>query len=215
MRNSLSYIPDGMVAVVLSAPATYLARVLGYSGATDLIKAKVKTLIVSDCKQDPGAMRRVLAEWPSSIVFCGREVGTAVPYPSSEIASDFNWAPAHPVVDYYSAAKTMPNDTSLQDVAAVLYAIRPKADFFQATETGSIEVEDNGQLQFKPDAAGKHTRLTIDPSKKEAFLTATREILHTKPVAPPQRRRPTPEEIEKLRKEREEEQKKKEAAATP
>src|SRR5688572_4925650 len=40
MRNSLSYFPDGMVVLVLSAPATYLARILDYGGAADLIKAK-------------------------------------------------------------------------------------------------------------------------------------------------------------------------------
>lgn len=92
----------------------------------------------------------------------------------------------------------------------MLHAIRPKADLFQATETGTIEVLDSGQLQFRPDAAGKHTRLTVDPAKKETAIAAIREVLHYKPVAPPQRRRPNPEEIEKLRKEREEEQRKRE-----
>ena len=137
MRNSLSYFPDGMVAVVLSAPATYLAKIFDYAGTKELIKAKVRTLIVSESAQDPAAMRRVLAEWPSPVVFCGREVGEAVKYPGSAIATDFDWAPAHPVVDYYNAAKKMPYDTPAQDVVAALHAIRPKADIFQASETGT------------------------------------------------------------------------------
>ncbi|HYP05215.1 MAG TPA: hypothetical protein VER03_03190 [Bryobacteraceae bacterium] len=210
MRNSFTYFPDGMVTVLLSAPATYLARVLDYPGALELAKAKVRTLIVSECKQDPAAMKRVIAEWPSPIVFCGRDVGEAVPYPGASIDVDFDWAKSHPVVDYYKAAKSMPYDTPSQDVAAVLYAIRPKSDFFQLSEAGSIDVQDNGQMRFTPDAAGKHKRLTVDPAKKELLLAAVREVLHTKPVAPPQRRRLSPEEIEKLRKEREEEQLKRE-----
>src|SRR5688500_14014246 len=67
MRNSLAYFPDGMVAVILSAPATYLAKIFDYAGTKDLIKSKVRTLIVSDSPQDPAAMRRVLAEWPSPV----------------------------------------------------------------------------------------------------------------------------------------------------
>jgi hypothetical protein len=208
MRNSLAYFPDGMVALVLSAPATYLARVLSYAGAKELIKAKVRTLVVSDCRQDPAAMRRVLTEWPSAVVFCGREVGEALPYPAATIDADFDWAKAHPVVDYYRAAQV--NDAPGQDMAAVLYAVRPKSEFFLASETGVIEVAENGQMQFRPEAAGKHTRLIVDPAKKDAILTAIREVLHTKPVPPPQRRRPSPEEIEKLRLQREEEQKKRE-----
>ena len=167
-------------------------------------------------------MRRVLAEWPSPVVFCGREVGEAVKYPGAAIATDFDWPPAHPVVDYYTAAEEDALYTPAQDVVAALHAIRPKADIFQASETGTIEVLDSGQLQFKPDPAGKHVRLAIDPAKKDAALASVREVLHYKPVAPPQRRRPSPEEIEKLRKEREEEQKKRELeekkavpAATP
>jgi hypothetical protein len=210
MRNSLSYLPDGMVAVVLSAPATHLARVLDYGGSLDLLKAKVRTLIVSDGKQDPVAMRRVLAEWPSPVVFCGRELGQALPYPGSTIEADFDWAKSHPVVDYYRAAKRMPFDTPSQDLAAVLHAVRPQSDLLQLSEPGSIEVLDSGEMQFTPNPGGKHKRLIVDPAKKDAVLAAFREVLHTKPVAPPQRRRPSPEEIEKLRQEREEEQKKRE-----
>ena len=208
MRNSLAYFHDGFVTVVLSAPATYLARILDYAGTRDLIKSKVKLLIVSECKQDVSAMRRVLAEWPTPIAFCDRELGEALPYPSASIERDFAWTPAHPVVDFYRAYKPMPYDAPAQDLAAVLYAARPDSGLLKLSETGSLEVLDDGAMRFTPNDSGKHKRLVVDPSNKEKVLAAIREIVTAKPVPPPPRRRFTPEELEKLQKEREEEQKK-------
>jgi hypothetical protein len=211
MRNSLAYFPDGKVAVVLSAPATYLARVLDYAGTRDLIKSKVRLMVVSECKQDVAAMRRVLTDWPTPVVFCGRDVGDSLLFPGSSIDSDFAWTQAHPVVDYYRAAKPMPYDTPAQDLAAILYAVRPDAGQFQLSEPGSIEVLDSGEMRFSQAADGKHKRLIVDPEKKDAILKTLREIVSAKPVPPPPRRRLTPEEIDKLRKQREEEQKRREA----
>lgn len=209
MRNSLAYFEDGWVAVVLSAPATYLARILDYAGTPDLIKAKVRTTIVSECKQDVAAMRRVLAEWPSPIVFCGRDVGEALPYPGACIEQDFAWTNAHPVVDFYRSAGPMPYDTQAQDLAAVLYAVRPGAGFFQIS-SGSIEVLDDGGMRFLESVEGKHQRMAVDLAKKDQILAVLREVVSAKPVPPQPRRRFTPEELEKLRKEREEELQKRE-----
>lgn len=207
MRNSLAYIHDGLVTVVLGAPATYLARMLDYAGTPDLVKAKVRSLVISECKQDAAAMRRLLAEWPSPITFCGREVGEALPYPGASIEQDFSWTQAHPVVDFYRAANTMPYDTPSQDLAAILQAGRPDAGLFQLSEPGTIEVSDDGSMRFTPGAGGKHKQMIVDPAKKETILTTLREVVSAKPVPPPPRRRFTPEDLEKLQKEREEEQK--------
>jgi hypothetical protein len=209
MRNSLAYFEDGFVAVVLSAPATYLARILDYAGTRDLIRSKVRTTIVCECKQDAAAMRRVLAEWPAPLVFCGADVGATLPYPAASIEQDFAWTPAHPVVDFYRAWKAMPYDAPAQDPAAVLYAVRPDAGLFSVS-SGTIEVADDGVLRFAPSPEGKHKRLTVDPAKKDAVLAALREVVTARPVPPPQRPRFTAEELEKLKREREEEQKKRE-----
>jgi hypothetical protein len=211
MRNSLTYFPDGKVVVVLSAPATYLSRVLDYAGTTDLIRSKVRTLIVSECVQEPASMKRILTEWPTPIVFCGRDAGEALPYPGAAIEHDFAWTKAHPVVDFYRAAGRMPYDTPAQDLAAVFYAAKPDSGFMQLSENGTLSVRDDGTLQFTGAPDGKHKRLTVDPAKKDALMTTLREIVSARPVPPPPRRRFTPEEIEKLRQQREEEQKKREA----
>jgi hypothetical protein len=169
----------------------------------------VRTTIVTECSQDAAAMRRVLAEWPSPLVFCGADVGAALPYPAASIEQDFAWTRAHPVVDFYRAWKAMPYDAPAQDPAAVLYAVRPDSGFFSLS-SGTIEVLDDGALRFTPSAEGKHKRLTVDAAKKDAALAALRELVTARPVPPPQRGRFTPEELEKLRREREEEQRKRE-----
>jgi hypothetical protein len=136
-------------------------------------------------------------------------VGEALPYPASSIEQDFGWTKAHPVVDFYRAAKPMPYDAPSQDLAAVLYAVRPDAGLFQLS-AGTIEVMDDGGMRFSPSSEGKHKRLSVDPAKRDQILAALREVVTAKPVPPPPRRRFTPEELEKLRREREEEQKKRE-----
>jgi hypothetical protein len=213
MRNSLTYFQDGMVSVILSAPATYLSRALDYPGTIDLVKAKVRTLVVTEGNQDAAALRRVLADWPSPVVFVGRDIGENLKFPGASVATDFDWAKAHPVVDYYSAAKAESMELPVQDLVAALYAVRPQSDLFQLSEPGSIEIADTGQMLFTPGAPGKQKRLVVDASKKDAVLAAIHDVLHTKPVPPPARRRFSPEELEKLRKERELELQKREAEA--
>ena len=156
-------------------------------------------------------MKRLLAEWPTPVVFCGREIGDGLFYPGTAIEQDFAWTQAHPVVDYYRAAKKMPYDTPAQDLAAVYYAAKPDSGLLTLSDAGTLEVLDDGGLRFTAAPDGKHKRLILEPEKRNTLLTALREIVSAKPVPPPPRRRFTPEEIEKLRRQREEEQKKREA----
>ncbi|MFN7939830.1 MAG: hypothetical protein U0R19_41265 [Bryobacteraceae bacterium] len=209
MRNSLAYIDDGFVAMVLSAPVTYAARILDSAGSAELVKAKVRVTVVSECRQDAGAMRRMLAEWPAPFVFCGRDVGEAVKYPGSMMAQDFGWAEVHPVVDFYKAAGAMPYDAPAQDLIAALYAMKPDAGFFELTR-GTITVADDGRMGFAAGDSGKHQRLGVVVGKKDELVGTLREMVAAKPVAPQPRRRFTAEELEKFRKEREEEQRKRE-----
>ena len=164
IRNALTAQNDGNAAVVLAGPATNLARVLTLAGAKDVIARKVKMLVISDPETnesiDPAAAKKVMAEWPTPIVICGREIGEALKYPGSSIETDFSWAPSHPVVDAYRAAGTMPYDAPGSDMAAVLYAVRPQEKYFQ--------VQDR--------------RLLLDPSQKDRIVKAYAELVSAKPV---------------------------------
>jgi hypothetical protein len=148
----------------------------------ELIAARVKALVVVDSgqRQDAPALRKVLADWPTQIVFCGREAGEAVKYPAASIEKDFAWTPAHPVADAYRSFRPMPYDAPTYDLAAMLYAVHP--DQFQLSEPGVVQVGDDGRLSFAPSADGKHRALRIDDAKKDSILQTYVAMASMKPV---------------------------------
>jgi hypothetical protein len=191
LRNGVIFSAEAVV--VLSAPATYLAKSLDLLGTPALYKARVKRLVIVDSgapQRDVPAVRKVLAEWPTPIFFCGREVGETLPFPGACIEKDFAWAPAHPVVDAYRAYKTMPYDAPSYDLAAVHYAVHPDSGFFQLSDAGTVSVADDGGMKFA--AGGGNVRsLIVDSSKKSQIIQAFVEVASAKPVAPQQRFRQT------------------------
>ena len=198
IRNNLSAQFDDNAIVVCTGPATDLAAVLDLPEAKDLIAKKVRYLVLGagsypDGPPEPGiradirAARRVLAEWPGPIVACGSEVGDALPFPASGLEG-FAWAPAHPVVDAYRAARPMPYDAPSWAMAAALYAIRPKETYFQVSGEGTISVLDDGRTHFAA-GAGKHRYVIADPAQKDRVIQAYTELASTHPV-PRQRFRP-------------------------
>jgi hypothetical protein len=178
-------------AVLLSAPATCLARSLDLNNAREVYKERVKRLVIVDAgtpQKDVPALRKVLAEWPTPIFYCPKAVGDAVPFPGAALDKTFEWTPNHPVVDAYRAAGTMPYNAPSYDLAAAHYAVHPDSGFFQLSEPGTLTVSDDGKLAFKP-GGGQIRSLQVDPAKKDQFLLAMLDIAGTKP-AEPQRRGP-------------------------
>jgi purine nucleosidase len=187
LRNGVIF--NAEAAVVLSAPATYLAKSLDLLGVKELYKARVKRLVIVDTgapQLDVAAMRRILAEWPTPIFYCGKEVGATLPFPGAAIETGFAWAPAHPVVDAYLAYQMMPYDTPAYDLAAVHYAVHPDSGFFELSEAGSVAVADNGEMKFVP-GDGNVRSLVVDPAKKTDTVAALVAIATAKPAPPPQR----------------------------
>ena len=86
LRNGVIFNAESVV--ILSAPATYLAKTLDLHGTIDLYKQRVKRLVIVDagtpCK-DAAALRRVIAEWPTPIFFCAKEVGDALRFPGATL----------------------------------------------------------------------------------------------------------------------------------
>jgi hypothetical protein len=189
IRNGVIFSAEAVM--VLSARATYLAKTLDLEGVKDLYKQRVKMLVVVDSgeAQDVPAMRKVLAEFPSPIVFCGREVGEALQFPGASIDKEFAWAPAHPIVDAYHAWKPGAYDFPSYDLAAVLHAVHPDKGFFPLSDAGAIMVADDGRMKFVP-GTGKVRSLIADPAQKDKVLQTFVELASAKPPAPQQRFRP-------------------------
>ena len=191
IRNGVIFNAEGVM--ILSAPATCLAKSLDIQGTKDIYKERVRMLVVVDsgAPQDVKAMRRVLAEFPAPIVFCGEDVGDALPYPASSVAKDFLWAEGHhPVYDAYTAYHPMPYDAPSYDMAGALYAVHPENGLFSLSEPGSLVVDDDGRLKFAP-GGGKVRSLIVDVARKNRIIETYIEIASAKPV-PPAARRPKP-----------------------
>jgi inosine-uridine nucleoside N-ribohydrolase len=193
IRNALSQQPDQSCVVVLTGPATNLARTLDLPGVKELIARKARFLSVaggaypggppqSNVKADIAAAKKLFAEWPTPIVACGDEIGAAMLYPASSIEKDFAWSPAHPVVDAYRAYRPMPYDAPTWAMAALLYAVRPQEGYFKLSEPGTISVLDDGHTKFTPSPEGKRRYLILDPEQKERVIKTYIEIASAKPV---------------------------------
>ncbi len=203
LRNAIVAQADQSCIVVLTGPATNLARLLDLPGVKDAITRKVRFLAVAggaypngapqfNLKADIAAAKKLFAEWPTPIVAAGDEIGAALLYPATSIEKDFAWSPAHPVVDAYRAFKPMPYDAPTSAMAAVLYAVRSQAGYFKLSEPGTIRVLDDGSAQFTPTPEGKHRHLILDPAQQEAVLKTYIELASAKPVPRQPRRRPMP-----------------------
>jgi hypothetical protein len=191
IRNGVIF--NAEAVLVLSAPATYLAKTLDLQGTKEIYKQRVRMLVIVDTgeggvRQDVPALQRVLNDWPGPVVYCGKEVGEALPFPAASIDKDFAWAPANPVIDAYRAYKTMPYDAPCWDLAAALYAVHPDQGFF-GTEQGTLQVADDGTLKFTA-GSGSHKALRVNPEKRENIIQALVELASATPVVPPQRVRP-------------------------
>jgi len=144
VRNALTAQYDGNAAIVMAGPASTLARLLTLKGGKELVASKVAVLAMvagefPQGKPDPNftadlaSAKRVLTEWPTPMIFCGREIGRAFPFPGESIEKDFAYNPAHPIADAYRASHDMPYDAPSCAMAAALYAARPDDGYFRTS----------------------------------------------------------------------------------
>jgi hypothetical protein len=132
------------------------------------------------------------------IVAAGYEVGAALEFPGLSIDKEFAAAVAdNPIADAYRAYKPMPYNTPSWNMAAALYAGRPKEGYFKLSDPGTISVRDDGGTSFVPSDKGKHQYLIVDPEKKEKVLQAYVELASAKPVPPRRFRDPAVEADQK------------------
>jgi hypothetical protein len=175
-------------AVVLSAPATNLAKSLNLLGAKDEYKRRVKRLVVVDAgvpQADPAALRRIIAEWPGPVFYVGRDVGEALTLPGSAVEKAFaKTAAANPVVDAMRAYKATPYDIPAHDLAAMHFTVRPDSGWFVASEPGMLNVSDSGSLSLAA-GTGNVRRVTVDVTKKAEAIDALLAVAATEPPPPP------------------------------
>jgi hypothetical protein len=161
LRNALTFSPQAVV--VLSAPATWLARSLALVGSREQYRQRVKRVAVvegGDLERDAPSAKAFFASLPSPAVSVGVDVGLALAVPVERITGGFTWSPANPVADAVAASGL--HEVRLQDVAAVHYALYPNSGYFAVT---------GGRLQ-------------LEPSKRDACIDALVALATAKPAAP-------------------------------
>lgn len=184
MRNALTAQYDQNAAIVLSGPATDLARLLDMYGAKDWITRKVSLLCIAESgpRADVAAARKIFAEWPTPIFKAGNEIGEALLFPGDSIDKDFAYSASHPVAEAYRAYRPMPYDAPSWAMAAVLYAVHPKDNYFKLSPPGVLSVSDNGHTSFAESSGGKHRCLILDPEQKDRIVKLYVEMASAKPV---------------------------------
>jgi hypothetical protein len=209
IRNAMSAQFEQNCIVVLTGPATNLAKLLEFPSSKALITQKVRYLVVGSgnfaggppdpqIRSDIAAAKKLFAEWPTPIVASGSEVGESLPFPGASLEKDFAWSQAHPIVDAYRAYHPMPYDADSGAMTAALYAVRPQEGYFKLSEPGTIAVLDDGRTRFTASTEGKHRYLIVDPAQKERIVQVYTETASTKPVGRVQRFRPPQKKQELL-----------------
>jgi inosine-uridine nucleoside N-ribohydrolase len=190
LRKALAGAPDHSVVIVQVGFSTNLARLL--AADRGLVARKVRLLSAMfghfpagqpeyNVKTDIPAAQKIVADWPTPIVFSGYEIGQALLFPATSIERDFAWAKDHPVVDAYRAYQKMPYDRPTWDLTSVLYAVRPDSRYFNLSAPGRVTVDEKGQTHFAEAANGPHRYLILDPSQKARALEAL-VLLATEPA---------------------------------
>ena len=75
-------------------------------------------------------------------------------------------------------------------MSAVLYAIRPGEKYFKLSESGTVQVSDDGRTSFVASAQGRHRYLIVDAAQKDRVTQTYVELASAKPVVRAPRRRP-------------------------
>lgn len=185
IRNGLTAQQDGNAVVVLAGAPVNLLGLLALPTSQALIQKKVRLLTIAAPFEDAPGFNKLLAEWPSPVVIADDTIGPIYPFPGESIGKDFEWAPNHPLVDAYKAAKTMPYDAPATTMAAVLHSVQPQENYFKLSDPVTATILANGRAEYTPNPQGKHRHLIPDESQKERVIQTFRQLVSAKP---PERR---------------------------
>ena len=194
LRKTLAAEKDGSVVVVQVGFSTNFARLLE-TGSDDispltgkeLVEKKVKFLSIMagvfksgythveyNIACDVPAAKKLIAEWPTPIVFSGYEIGDMIKYPSVSMREDYNYVEMHPLKESYRYYRDgLESDQALFDLTSALYAVRPERGYFDLSESGTVVLDEKGHTSFKPDPNGKHRYMKVS----ETQIARVREAL--------------------------------------
>lgn len=169
LRNALSAQQDQNAVIVLAGPPINLLRLMALPDGSDLIRRKVRALVVRPEGEDSVGVAQLLGEWPGPVILSDDAPGLR--YPAAAIEQDFAWAPDHPVVDAWRSVGTGPDGAPATAAAAVLYAVHPDDDYFGLSDPA-------------PGSRLRYRRLTTDREQQGRAIQTIRELVSAQPPEP-------------------------------
>ena len=194
LRKLLANEPDGSVVMIQVGFFTNFARLIDTPAdaispltGKELIAKKVKllSLMAGAFNEPPGfteynvvidipSAKKVIAEWPTEMVFSGHEIGRQIQHPGASMKEDYGYVEHHPLKDAYHFYRGLDNSQPTYDLTSVLYAVRPNRGYFELSAPGTVTVQDDGQTTFTSKAGGKHRYMIVNPEHiamvREAFV---------------------------------------------
>jgi inosine-uridine nucleoside N-ribohydrolase len=204
LRKALASRPDGSVAIVQVGFSTNLARLLDTPGddvspltGAELVKAKVKFLSLMagafapigdnprhleyNITQDVPSCAKLVANWPTAMIFSGFEIGIAVPYPATSIERDYKYVKHHPLAEAYYLYEPPPHNRPTWDLTSVLYAVHPDRGYFDLSEPIDVTVEKDGFTKFAANPDGRSRYLILPDEAREARVVEALVQLSSQP----------------------------------
>ena len=185
LRKLLAEQPDNSIVLVQVGFFTNFARLLDTPAdnispltGKELIAKKVKflSLMAGAFNEPPGfkeynvvsdipSAKKLVAQWPTEMVFSGHEIGRLIQHPGVSMKEDYGYVKYHPLKDAYQFYRGLDNSQPTYDLTSVLYAVRPNRDYFTLSQNGTVTVQDDGQTTFTADEKGKHRYMIVNPGQ--------------------------------------------------
>ena len=194
LRKALAAQKDGSVVIAQVGFSTNLAKLL-LSKADDvcpldgreLVARKVKLLsvmagaftLINDKEhleynvvKDIPSAQALAADWPTTIVYSGFEIGLSAAYPAISIDRDYEYVPHHPLKEAYYLYNPPPHNRPTWDLTSVLYGVFPEAGYFDLSEPGDVVVDERGKTHFTKAPNGRRHYLIMSDLQRERVVEA-------------------------------------------
>lgn len=208
LREVLAKQEDQSVVIAQVGFSTNLARLLDSEGdafsplnGKELAAKKVKciSIMAGAFEEIPGlpdhreynvvmdvpSAQKLVAEWPTPIIFSGFEIGLAITFPAVSIDHDFAYADKHPLPEAYQMYEPTPHERPCWDLTSVLWAVRPDRGYYDLSPAGTVTVTDEGWTRFEANGDGRHFYLIAN----EVQHARSREALSLLTTQPPDQQR--------------------------
>ena len=192
LRKLLAEQPDKSVVLVQIGFFTNFARLLDTPAdaispltGKELVAKKVKLLSLMagsfnssghleyNVVMDIPSAKKLVAEWPTEMIFNGFEIGEHIQHPPASIREDYGYVKHHPLKDTYKFY-VGDNPQPTFDLSSILFAVRPNRGYYDLSQCGTVSFGDDGKTTFTPSATGKHRYMIVSPEQKamvrEAFV---------------------------------------------